>query len=232
MAQVAFRSALDRCGLNRAAIAAVVDEGYSDTEDLDLVTRETLRGLVSSLRKRKEIVVPVPNPHHVTARGGAVHIPSNTENKLYAFHHWVRIRSDRGEAITAGLFTAAEMKVYMIRLRDSSGGDEKDRGDLVAKPLKFTHDTKFPSFDRKLLNYLNDKLGKTGTPLSYVLRESDAVLPAAELAILATAHERLVLSTNLAGPSYEIDNGRVWGLLQELCEGGPAWSFIAKFANA
>ena len=232
MAQVAFRSALDRCGLNRAAIAAVVDEGYSDTEDLDLVTRETLRGLVSSLRKRKEIVVPVPNPHHVTARGGAVHIPSNTENKLYAFHHWVRIRSDRGEAITAALFTAAEMKVYMIRLRDSSGGDEKDRGDLVAKPLKFTHDTKFPSFDRKLLNYLNDKLGKTGTPLSYVLRESDAVLPAAELAILATAHERLVLSTNLAGPSYEIDNGRVWGLLQELCEGGPAWSFIAKFASA
>ena len=210
MAQVAFRSALDRCGLNRAAIAAVVDEGYSDTEDLDLVTRETLRGLVSSLRKRKEIVVPVPNPHHVTARGGAVHIPSNTENKLYAFHHWVRIRSDRGEAITAGLFTAAEMKVYMIRLRDSSGGDEKDRGDLVAKPLKFTYDTKFPSFDRKLLNYL----------------------PAAELANLATAHERLVLSTNLAGPSYEIDNGRVWGLLQELCEGGPAWSFIAKFASA
>jgi hypothetical protein len=84
-----------------------------------------------------------------------------------------------------------------------------------------------------LLNYLNDKLGKTGTPLSYVLRESDAVLPAAELANLATAHERLVMSTNLAGPSYEIDNGRVWGLLlQELCEGGPAWSFIAKFATA
>eukprot|EP00957_Ditylum_brightwellii_P133457 10174885-Ditylum_brightwellii.AAC.1 len=232
MAQVAFRSALDRCGLTRAAITAVVGEGYADTEDLNLVTRKTLRGLVSSLCRRKEIVVPVPNPHHVTARSRAVRIPSNTENKLYAFHHWVRICSDRGEAITAGLFTAAEMKAYMICLRNSSGGDEKDRGDLVAKPLKFTHDTKFPSFDRKLLNYLNDKLGKTGTPLSYVLRELDAVLPTAELANLATAHERLVMGTNLAGPSYEIDNGRVWGLLQELSEGGPAWSFIAKFATA
>eukprot|EP00978_Attheya_sp_CCMP212_P046755 scaffold409848_cov35-Attheya_sp.AAC.1 len=36
------------------------------------------------------------------------------------------------------------------------------------------------------------------------------------------------MSANLAGPSYEADNGRVWGLLQELCEGSPAWSFIAK----
>eukprot|EP00978_Attheya_sp_CCMP212_P019112 scaffold53150_cov59-Attheya_sp.AAC.3 len=36
------------------------------------------------------------------------------------------------------------------------------------------------------------------------------------------------MSTNLAGPSYEADSGHMWGLLQELCEGGLTWSFIAK----
>eukprot|EP00978_Attheya_sp_CCMP212_P046038 scaffold371266_cov35-Attheya_sp.AAC.1 len=120
----------------------------------------------------------------------------------------------------------------MIRLRNSSDGDDKDTAELVAKPSKFSNDTRFPSWQRKLTNYLVDKTGKTGTPLSYVIREDDAVPMAAEIALLAMAYERAIMSTNLAGPSYETDNGRVWGLLQELCEGGPAWSFIAKSSNA
>jgi hypothetical protein len=232
MAGVAWRSVLDRCGLTREAIHAICEEGYEDTDDLDLVNKETIRTLINNLRKRKEIVVPVPNPNHVTARSGSVHIPSNTENKLLAFHHWIRIRSDRGESIASGLFQAPELKASMIRLRNSSDGDDKDTTELVAKPSKFSNDTRFPSWQRKLTNYLGDKTGKTGTPLSYVIREDDVVPTAAEIALLATAHERAIMSTNLAGPSYEADNGRVWGLLQELCEGGPAWSFIAKSSNA
>eukprot|EP00978_Attheya_sp_CCMP212_P001752 scaffold3589_cov44-Attheya_sp.AAC.2 len=49
-----------------------------------------------------------------------------------------------------------------------------------------------------------------------------------EITLLATAHERAIMSMNLARPSYESDNGRVWGLLQELSKGCPAWSFIVK----
>eukprot|EP00978_Attheya_sp_CCMP212_P013374 scaffold33652_cov25-Attheya_sp.AAC.1 len=120
----------------------------------------------------------------------------------------------------------------MIRLRNSSDGDDKDTTELVAKPSKFSNDTRFPSWQRKLTNYLGDKTGKTGTPLSYVIREDDVVTTAADIALLATAHKMAIMSTNLAGPSYEADNGRVWGLLQKLCEGGPAWSFIAKSSNA
>eukprot|EP00978_Attheya_sp_CCMP212_P015419 scaffold39820_cov32-Attheya_sp.AAC.1 len=65
-----------------------------------------------------------------------------------------------------------------------------------------------------------------------MIQEDDVVPTAAEITLLATAHERAIMSTNLAGPSYEADNGRVWGLLQELYEVGPAWSFIAKSINA
>jgi hypothetical protein len=107
MAAVAWRSALDRCGLIRAAIYAICEEGYEDTDDLDCVNKDTICSLISTLRKRKEIVVPAPNPNHVTARSGVVHITSNTENKLvYAFHHWIPIRSDRGESIASSLFQA------------------------------------------------------------------------------------------------------------------------------
>eukprot|EP00978_Attheya_sp_CCMP212_P036655 scaffold167969_cov24-Attheya_sp.AAC.1 len=91
MANVAWRSALVRCGLTREAIHAINEEGYADTDDLDLVTKDMIHTLVNNLRKRKEIIVPVPNPNHVTARSGSVHIPSNTENKLLAFHHWIHI---------------------------------------------------------------------------------------------------------------------------------------------
>eukprot|EP00978_Attheya_sp_CCMP212_P043722 scaffold290084_cov32-Attheya_sp.AAC.1 len=165
MAGVAWRSVLDRCGLTREAIHAICEEGYEDTDDLDLVNKETICTLINNLRKRKEIIVPVPNPNHVTARSGSVHIPSNTENKLLAFHHWIRIRSDRGESIAAGLFQAPELKASMIRLRNSSDGDDKDTTELVAKASKFSNDTRFPSWQRKLTNYLGDKMGKTGTPL-------------------------------------------------------------------
>eukprot|EP00978_Attheya_sp_CCMP212_P011201 scaffold27471_cov46-Attheya_sp.AAC.1 len=65
-----------------------------------LFNKETIRTLVNNLRKRKEIIVPpVPNPNHVKARSGSVYIPSNTKNKLLVFHHWIRIRSDRGKSI-------------------------------------------------------------------------------------------------------------------------------------
>eukprot|EP00978_Attheya_sp_CCMP212_P005366 scaffold12016_cov65-Attheya_sp.AAC.2 len=205
--------AIGRCGLTREAIHVICEEGYKDTDDLDLVNKDTICGLVSSLRKRKAIVVSVPNPNHVTARSGVVHIPSNTENKLLAFHHWIRIRSDRGEPIASGLFQAPDLK---------ADGDDNDSSELVVKPSKFSNDTRFPSWQCKLTNYLGDKTGKTGTLLSYVIRENDAVPTDAELALLAMAHKRAIMSTNLAGPSYESDNGRVWGLLQELCEGGPA----------
>eukprot|EP00978_Attheya_sp_CCMP212_P045628 scaffold353860_cov31-Attheya_sp.AAC.1 len=133
MAGVAWRLALNRCGLTREAVHAICEEGYADTDDLDLVSKETIRTLVNNLRKSKKIIVPVPNPNNVTAKSGSVHIPSNTENKLLAFHHWIRIRSDRGESIASGLFQAPELKASMIRLRNSSdAGDDKDTAELVA----------------------------------------------------------------------------------------------------
>eukprot|EP00978_Attheya_sp_CCMP212_P021246 scaffold61850_cov42-Attheya_sp.AAC.1 len=58
VAGVAWRSALDRCGLTRKAIHAICEEGYADTDDLGLVTKDTIRSFVSTLRKRKEIIVP------------------------------------------------------------------------------------------------------------------------------------------------------------------------------
>eukprot|EP00978_Attheya_sp_CCMP212_P024826 scaffold78647_cov49-Attheya_sp.AAC.2 len=87
MAAVAFRSALGRCGLSRAAIHAVLAEGYADTDALDLVTQETLHSLVKTFPTRIKIIIPHPNPNHVEPRSGAIHIPWNNENKLHAFHH-------------------------------------------------------------------------------------------------------------------------------------------------
>eukprot|EP00978_Attheya_sp_CCMP212_P040796 scaffold226392_cov38-Attheya_sp.AAC.1 len=66
MANVAWRFALARCGLTCEAIHAINEEGYTETDDLDLVTKDKIRTLVNNIRKRKEIIVPVPNPNHVT----------------------------------------------------------------------------------------------------------------------------------------------------------------------
>eukprot|EP00978_Attheya_sp_CCMP212_P024825 scaffold78647_cov49-Attheya_sp.AAC.1 len=69
----------------------------------------------------------------------------------------------------------------MIHLCNKSDKDEKDLGKLVAKPTKFKNDSHFPSWNHKLTDYLGNKLGKTGTPLSYVIRADDAVPDAAVL---------------------------------------------------
>eukprot|EP00978_Attheya_sp_CCMP212_P029642 scaffold105970_cov43-Attheya_sp.AAC.3 len=72
----------------------------------------------------------------------------------------------------------------MIHLCNNSDKDEKNLGKLVANPTKFKNDTHFPSWNHKLTDNLGDKLEKTGTPLSYVIRADDAVPDAA---ILITA---------------------------------------------
>jgi hypothetical protein len=42
MAAIAFRSALDRCGLSCAGVNAIYEEGYMDMDHLDLATKETI----------------------------------------------------------------------------------------------------------------------------------------------------------------------------------------------
>eukprot|EP00978_Attheya_sp_CCMP212_P019113 scaffold53150_cov59-Attheya_sp.AAC.4 len=84
-------------------------------------------------------------------------------------HEAVHAICEEGESITSDLFHTADLKVYMIHLRNSSDGDDKDSGELVAKPSKFLNNTRFPSWQCKLMNYLGDKMGKMGTPLSYVI---------------------------------------------------------------
>jgi hypothetical protein len=84
------------------------------------------------------------------------------------------------------------------------------------------------------MDYLGNKLGKTGTSLSYVIQADDAVPDAAVdlLTAIAMTHEKAIKSTNFDRPSYEADNGHMWGWLLELCEGGTVWSFIFKSSMA
>jgi hypothetical protein len=112
------------------------------------------------------------------ARSGAVHIPSNTEKRNY-MHSILGFASilTRGESIVSSLFQFVDLWAYMICIHNSSNGNatNKDSGELVAKPTKFLNDNRFPSWNRKLTNYIGNKMGKTGTTLSYVIREDDAV---------------------------------------------------------
>jgi hypothetical protein len=71
--------------------------------------------------------------------------------------------------------------------------------------------------------------GAAKCPLSYVFREHDVVTNEMHLAAYTDHDERLVNTTNLNGPWYELDNQRVYEEFKVLVLKGPGWSFIKSF---
>jgi hypothetical protein len=87
-----------------------------------------------------------------------------------------------------------------------------------------------PPWNKLFQNYLGSLLNGYRVPLLYILCEDRAtLLDTFESRILPTGHKRFIWTMPLEGNQYEIDNGRVFELLESLLIKGTYHSYIEPY---
>jgi hypothetical protein len=148
--------------------------------------------------------------------------PSTSETKFIALYHWVRHCKTLGGELVPSDFTEDKCEEWMDNMRM-----EKTKEDTkVAAPAVFKFTTRFKVFDKEFENHLMSINGRSGVPLSYVIRKEEYTHPLDRdtnpkiLAIQVAA---------LSGSSFREDNMMVWMKLKSVTLNGPAWPFISQF---
>jgi hypothetical protein len=96
-------------------------------------------------------------------------------------------------------------------------------------PTKLSRVDKVREVLEDIDNYLLRKLGASGLPLAYIVRESVA-LPADDPGYgLPSTSEEMVTRGPHTGAFYEIDNKEVWQVVRHVTHGGPGWSWVQSY---
>jgi hypothetical protein len=91
---------------------------------------------------------------------------------------------------------------------------------------------KWETFWEQWKTYMGRIRGAAKCPLSYVFRERGQVDPAHHAFPYTDHDSRLIATTELQGPWYEVDNHRVYDEFKALVLKGPGWSFVKAFDRA
>jgi hypothetical protein len=140
--------------------------------------------------------------------------------RVWALVKWVKLRFNRGQYIDYHEFDQIQCD---IAVDDVQGNDEVEEVE-VDKPVAFTA-AKWVGWHEGLLNYLQQKKGHAGVPLSYVIRvepnpnperlESDPILAA-------------VYHAPLDGVNYRKDSCAVYRVIKQLTLNMAAWNVLKK----
>ena len=94
----------------------------------------------------------------------------------------------------------------------------------AVKPRDFTKDIKWANWAPSFENYLRAIPGRTGIPLSYIIREDDLPNPARNMDFL----DDYILSGPLSGPDYLMDRRAVHTKLVALISTNPEAEALIK----
>jgi hypothetical protein len=204
-------------------------------EDFLLLEEKDIGDVCANVRKPGGMV---PNPNH-DPQNIVAGVPSMIPNpgiqlghiyekrlKLlrYYLHHLERIQRTMNPATaTVGRLTSC------YRLKDT----EDDAEDLDL-PSKLTRIEKVRDVLEDMDNYLVRKLGSSGLPLAYVVREEVAV-PIGALDPgygLPTISEEMIARGPHTGTHFQMDNNEVWQMIRHVTHGGPGWIWVQSHQRA
>jgi hypothetical protein len=217
----AFGAALGRIGINPATRAAISDNGFATILDLATVQEEDLDRLPKHLEAWRNPAAPANQQ---------VRIPFVSLKKLKAMRYWVVAQRCIGvDAPRAQDFTEEILEATIARMKDDKDYEAATKDTEVRKPDKLTDLGKWTRFYELLSTYLGRVKGAALIPLIYLVREHEEVTPEIQNADYGSVQERLIATTALSGPHFELDNRTLYDELKPLVVDGPGWSFIKKF---
>jgi hypothetical protein len=219
--ETAFRNALSRIGINAATRTAIVENGFITIQDLIDVQDKDLDKLPKHLESWR-----VPNAN----QNAQVRIPFLSLTKLKAMRYWFLAQRCIGiDTPNVNDFAGEVISETLARMKADSDHKLATEDSDIRKPEKLTDLAKWTKFWELLTTYLGRVKGAALTPLSYLIRENEAVTQEQRDAEYSSVQERLITITALNGTHYELDNRTLYDEFKPLVVDGPGWSFIKKF---
>jgi hypothetical protein len=209
------------------ARVALNNQGLQAFDDFLTLTEKDISEICTNIRKPGGMI---PNPVH-NAAAPVAGIPPMIPNpgiqfgfvfekrlKMLQYYllHLQRIQRPMGVAQA----TLARLTIC-YRLNEAETDEEE-----VDLPAKLVRIDKVRQVLEDIDNYLLRKLGASGLPLAYVVRETVA-LPADDLGYgMPSTTEEMIERGPHTGMYYEIDNKEVWQMIRHVTHGGPGWSWV------
>jgi hypothetical protein len=232
-AQAAFNNYLtNTIGINLpGATAALNAQGLTSFDDFTTLTEDDIGDVCTNVRKPGGTI---PNPNFnpnqplpgvpATIANPGTQLGHVFEKRLkmlrYYCHHMARIQ----RPIVANQATIARLSAC-YRLKEHE--DESEDIDLPGKLMKIE---KVRDVLEDIDNYLIRKLGSSGLPLSYIVRETVALDPNDDPGYgLPTPQEEMIARGPHNGVYYQQDNNEVWQMIRHVTHGGPGWSWVQSF---
>ena len=217
---VAFLAALGRCGFNDDTGREIIDQGF-DLAVLATVEDDDIDGMIKNVRETRRVLGAVAQ--------GAVSFPFLAIKRFKAMRYWTAELVRTGRPLVAGSFTGQEIINAVNRrtldtLRETSQDDDAPKKPKVLEDL-----AKWETFWEEWKTFTGRIRGAAKCPIAWIHRDHDEVTPAIYAAAYADHDAKLIATTILRGPWFELDNARAYDEFKALVLKGPGWSFIKQY---
>jgi hypothetical protein len=210
--------------------AALNQQGLEAFGDFDGLTDKDIKNICANVRKPGG-TIPNPNagaanqPATITNPG--VHLGYVFERRLemlrYYVYHCVRVQR---QFVPQQMTLARLLQVYHLKETE-----EVVKEETIKLPTPITKVEDIRTNIEDLDNYLLRKLGETGLPLAYIVRE-DVGLPAVDMGFgMPDYAQEMILRGEHATATYQNDNKEVWNVIRHLTHGGSTWSWVSQYAR-
>jgi hypothetical protein len=143
--------------------------------------------------------------------------------------YWFLAQRCIGILANATDFTDAVVEEALARMNADKDYKRATEDTDITKPAKLTDLVKWIKFWELFTTYLGRVKGAALTPLTYLIRDHEAVTPELIEADYTSVQERLIATTALSGAHFELDNRTLYDEFKPLVVDGAGWSFIKRF---
>ena len=214
MAQVnAFNAALGRVGFNADTTQAITDEGFDTLEVLAEIEEDNLDQMIKNVRETRRI-------QGAQAKGN-VTFPFLVIRCFKAMRCWAAELLRTGRPLNPGLFTGVLITTAVLRYSLDAMRTLTTEDGVVDKPKELSDLSKWETFWEQWKTYTGQLRGAARCPLTYIFRDVEQVTNAMHAANCPDHNARLIATTTLAGPWYELDNHRIYDEFKDLVLKGP-----------
>ena len=220
----AVRNALMVCGIPNDPIVGGPGDGIRPTQEfLATIGWTSIEDI--QLTELKDI----PNfvKAHNTNPQKHWECPMLMVRKLSALVWHVKDLARRGQAWDPAGWTAARMRTCVDKVATEAAKLESGVAFDTLEPGPITIGMKYPIWESDFINFLTTKLGTSGVPLVYVVRQP---MPAGWEA--ANDTERLIHEAVQEGEAWEQDKQTVFGLLKSFCKDTDALVWIKDYEDS
>jgi hypothetical protein len=210
--------------------SAINQQGLQAFADFESLTDKDIKNICANARKPGGTIV---NPNAAVANQPAVinnpgvQLGYVYERRLEMLRYYVYHSSRIQRPLVPQSMTLARLQhVYHLKETEDIAKEE-----TFKLPTAITKVEDIRTHIEDLDNYLLLRLGETGLPLLYVVRD-EVPTPAIDIGFgLPDYIQEMILRGDHGTASYQNDNKEVWNVIRQLTHGGPTWSWVSQYAR-